>query len=165
MRNAAEASSAVAALDDHVGRLDVAMNQARGMHRVEPVGDLGDQLGGVLRRERPVGRDQAPEVAAGHIAHRHVEQTVPLPGSEDGDHSRVLDRGGRQRLGAKASPEALLPGQLGPDHLERDEPVEPQLPGQVDDPHAAMPERALDAKAAELGAGSEPGSPSCRSLD
>ena len=154
-----------AALDDHVGRLDVAMNQAGGVHCVESVGDLGDHLGGVLRCERPVGRDQAAEVAAGHVAHRHIEQTVSLPGSEDGDHSRVLDRGGRQRLGAKASSEALLSGQLGPDHLERDEPVEPQLPGQVDDPHAAMPDRALDAEAAELGACSEPRSPSCRSLD
>ena len=65
----------------------------------------------------------------------------------------------------EAGAEALLSGELGPDHLERDQPVKSQLPGQVDDPHAAVPERALDAKAAELGPRGELRAPSGRSLD
>src|SRR5262249_57317985 len=83
------------------------------------------------------------------VAHRHVEQAVPLPGAEDGDDAGMLDRGRRPRLGAKARPEVLVMCELRPDHLERDRPVELELAGEVDDPHAAVAERSLDPVTAE----------------
>ena len=111
------------ALDDHVRRLDVAVDEAAGVHRVQPVGDLGDQGRGLIGCQWPIGRDQPAEVATLHVAHRDIQKSLALSGAKDRDHPRMLDGGGSERLGAEAGAEALLSGELGPDHLERDQAV------------------------------------------
>ena len=78
--------------EQHVGRLDVAVD--------ESVGVRGVQGGGYLRddRRRPAGREGAlageelVEVGPVDEAHGHVELAVGLAGLEDRDHVGMVDR-------------------------------------------------------------------------
>ena len=150
--------------DEHVRGLDVAVHEAGRMDRIESVGHLRDQRGRLVGGQRAVGRGQPPEIAPGHVSHGHEQQSVALAGAEDRDHPRMLDRGCGARFLAEPRSESLVLGELRPDHLQRDIPVEPDLSGQVDDSHPSVPEGALDPEAGELGAGGQPGAAPDRSL-
>ena len=64
----------------------------------------------------------------------------------------MVDRGGEPRLAQEALAEALVLGELGSEHLERDLAPERTVLGPVDDAHPAPPEQGLDPVAGELGA-------------
>jgi hypothetical protein len=70
----------------------------------------------------------------------------------------VVDRGGEAGLTLEALAKALIPGELGGHHLERDGALEAQLGGAVDDAHAAAAELCLDAAAGEGWCGAGAGS-------
>ena len=71
----------------------------------------------------------------------------------------MLEPGGQPDLALEAlGPERVT--QLGMEHLERDRPVVPEVPGEIDRGHAPAAELALDRVAPSRFARSRP----CRSL-
>jgi hypothetical protein len=54
------------------------------------------------------------------------------------------DRHRDPRLVGETAPEALVAGEVGRDHLQRQDVVERQMGRPVDDPHSSPPGNALD---------------------
>jgi hypothetical protein len=133
-------------LQPDVARLDVAVDQAALVRRRQPLGDLPADAQHLVQRQRPPGPDQAllQRLAAEqrHRQERHPPVLIDLVHRDD---VVVLD--GRDRLGLahEAPAGVLVRGQLRPDHLERDVPLEAQVLGQEDDAHAAGPQPLQDA--------------------
>ena len=133
--------------DEDVRGLDVAVDEALLVRGVERLGDLGEELDRALRLERTVLRDELGEVGALDVAHGEEEHAVLLARLVDGDDVRVVERGGDPRLAQEALAEALVLGELGRDHLERDLAPETLLLGAVDRAHAAAADERLDVVA------------------
>ena len=70
----------------------------------------------------------------------------------DVEHVRVLDRGLKPALAAKALDELGVVGELGPQDLERDTTVERGLDGLVDDAHSTASDHPQDAVPRDAGA-------------
>jgi hypothetical protein len=138
------------AAEQDVGRLDVAVDQAGGVDRVEPVGDLGNQRHRPLRPQPAFAREALAEVRAGDVAHGDEGHAALLAGGVDRDHVGVLDRGRDPRLLGEAPGEDLLVGGLGGDQLQGDAAIETRLHREVEDPHPTAAEAALDPVAGEL---------------
>ena len=143
-------------LQQHVGGLDVPVDQPAGVRRVQRGRGLGDQRAGPGGRQRAHPVDQRPHVAAGDVAHGDVQHTVGLPGAEHRNDVRVL--GGRRYAGLldEPRPEYLVAGEVGGQHLQGHPPVEVVVVGAVDHGHAAPADLLLDPVARQLRAGSEP---------
>ena len=60
------------------------------------------------------------------------------------------DRGGQSRLAPEPRAEFIPRRQPGRDDLQRNRPLEPEVPGAIDDAHAAAPGDRLDAVAGQL---------------
>ena len=134
----------------HVGRLQVAMDDALAVGVFQGQGDLADDLGGATLRHRDFRINLLFERRAGDVRHRDERPAVDLPGVEHGADVRMLQHG--RRPGFADEP-------LGP--LRRFRPVEERdfeghLPAelgilrQVDRAHAAAAEQFQDAVTAEL---------------
>ena len=132
------------AAEQDVGRLDVAV-------------DLGDQRHRVLGREPTRLREPAPQVRAGDVAHRDPRHPLLFAGGVDGDHVGMLDRGGDPRLLGEPAREDVVGSRLGSDQLQRHPAVQARLQGEVEDPHPAPAQAALDPVAGELVAVAELG--------
>ena len=83
----------IGGVDEHVLRLQVAMQGATLMGEVDRLGDDLDVARRDLRRQRPV-LHEGPEVATGHVVHREVMLAVMLADLVDGDDVGVLQVGG-----------------------------------------------------------------------
>jgi hypothetical protein len=134
----------VTAADQDVLRLDVAVDQAGLMRRVERAGRRGEDP------QRPAGvelacHDQVLQVGAAHEPHRDEEATVGLARVEDRDDVRVVDARLDLALPLEAGDERGVVAQVRRQHLERDHSIEGQLGGLVDGPHATLAEDAVDA--------------------
>jgi hypothetical protein len=139
--------------DQHVGGLDVAVDEPAAVRGVERAPDLPDDADGALGVQ-PVRRlDERAHVGALDVAHREVEHALRLAGLEDRDDVGMVDRGGELRLGLEAVAEVDVVGQLGRDHLQCDCAAEAELRGAVHDAHPALACDPVDAVAAEDGAG------------
>ena len=141
---------------EHVGRLDVAVDQARGVRCVERGGDRGDDRGDPGGRQRALAAQQAAGVAAGHVAHGDEQHAGRLAGLEHRDDVRVVDGGRGPRLADEPLPEGLVLGQARAQHLQGDRAAEPLVVGAEDDGHAAGPDALLQPVAGDPGAGAEP---------
>jgi hypothetical protein len=69
---------------------------------------------------------------------------VAFAGTVDHDHIGMADAREHLRLAQKCLG-AFRRRELGPQHLDRDRPVEHHLVGEIDAPHAAAGELSLDA--------------------
>lgn len=151
---------AVGALgDEDVSGFHVPVDQAVGVGGVERGGDLAGDPGGRLHGQRAGAVEQGPQVLSGDVAHGDVEDAVRLAGLEDGHDVRVVDGGGDLRLVGEALPEGVVAGELGGQQFQGDGPVQAQVPGPVDDGHAAAPDHVPDEVAGEPGAGQFRGPP------
>ena len=99
--------AAVAPGDQHVRRLDVAVDEAVRVRDVERARDLATMRAARSRLERRPGQQRA-EVGALDEAHGHVEDAVLLAGVEHLDRVRVVDR--RPRRGTRCSKRARKTG-------------------------------------------------------
>ena len=124
--------------------LDVAVDEAAEMDRVERgTGLVGDPRR-PLRLQGTDDAHQRPHVGALDVAHRQVRDPVVLADVVDGDDVGVLDGCGGARFGQEPLAHASLLEQFGCDHLQRDDPVEVELAGAVDDAHPAATDDRFD---------------------
>jgi hypothetical protein len=127
-------------VDQDVAGLDVAMDQAGRMGRVERVGDLGhirDDLPELGSRARP---DPLSERRPRDRLHHQVRQAVGWVDHRMDGHGVVVAEP-RRELGLADQPAPVgRPGLLGPEDLEGDLPAQRLVPGPVDDPHPAPAE-------------------------
>jgi hypothetical protein len=137
------------ARDQHVGGLDVAVEEPARVGEVERRADLRDDARGARGLEPPVARDQRLQVGALDPAHGDVELAVLLARVVDGDDVGVVERGDRAQLALEALAVVGLEGVVGRDQLERDGAPERELGGAVDDAHAAPPRHRVEAIARE----------------
>ena len=111
-----------------------------------------------ISRARLVGGPRGPRQGRGEAPARHVLEdddraALVLTDLEDLDDVRVLEP--RHGLGLAAEPgQAVGPGVVaGQDHLQGNGPVEPEVLGPVDDPHAAAAQHRLDDEARDRDVG------------
>ena len=140
---------------DHVGGLDVPVDEALLVGHLERRGDLRGDPRRPRGLERAVAADQGAELGALHPSRDDVDGSVLLARLVERDDVGVVERGQRPGLAAQTLADHRVARHLGLDELERDGPVEPQLAGPVEDPDPARADDALDLVAGEGGAGSE----------
>src|SRR4051794_29253608 len=78
-------------LEQRVRRLDVTVDEASLMRRVERPGELLDELHGLACRKVPPIAHPGREIASFHVAHRDPEAPAILACSVHGKHARVVD--------------------------------------------------------------------------
>ena len=147
------------AREQDVGGLDVAVDQAGSVRGVQRRGDLRDDLGGPLGRQRPLVLEQPVQVGARHVAHDEIQLPLGLARAVDRHHVRVVDQRREPRLALEALAEGRIGGAIGRDQLQRDGPPEVELDRPVDDAHAASARDRFDAEVAEDVTGGERGHP------
>jgi hypothetical protein len=126
----------VEAVDEHVGGLQVAVQRPLLMGVLDGIGQGAHVVGGAHGRERALA-DQGRQALPFDEIHREKALALVLADFVDGDDVWVLQSRRRFGFGAEAR-HVVLAGQLPrQDHLERDDAVEPHLPGLVDHTHAA----------------------------
>jgi len=136
-------------VDQDVGRLDVAVEDAAGVRVRHGFGRLGDEPGGGAGVVG-VAVDQGHEAAAGDEPHGEVVLAVVRADLVDRDHAGVVEQGYGLGLVLEASPLVVAGEHAGLDHLQRHRSVERDLAGLVDDAHAAAAQLALDLVVAEV---------------
>ena len=139
-------------VQENVCRLHVAVNQTAPMGGVEGVRDLREDPHRTLGRELPVAVEQRPQVAPLDVPHRQVELSLPLARLVDRDHARVIERRGEPRLLEKTGSEMLVLRELGRDQLQRDRPLQRQIPRAVHDAHPAASHQRLHSIPGKRGA-------------
>jgi hypothetical protein len=72
-------------LEQDVVRLDVAVHHAQLVRLGERGRDLGEQVGGLGRRERPERAQPPPQAAAGHVVHHQGERAADAEQVPDAD--------------------------------------------------------------------------------
>jgi hypothetical protein len=142
-------------VDQQVGRLEVAMEDAAGVGVRNRLGRLGDEAGG---RAGVVGVavDQGHEAAAGHELHGEVGLAVVLADLIDRDDARVVEQGDSLGLVLEAAELVVTGEESGLDHLQRHGSVERDLAGLVHHAHAAASELASDLVVAKVALRSAP---------
>ena len=132
------------AVGDHdVGRLDVAMDDARGMRRREPAGDLLRELEHAIDRHA-AARDQLVERAAAHQLHDEEVDPVRVIHFVDRDDVRVIERGCGARLLEKPIAPIAIARRARGDDLDGHDASQTRVDGAVDDTHAALPDQVFN---------------------
>jgi hypothetical protein len=85
-----------------------------------------------------------PECLTLDVLHGDERLAVDFTDLVDVAEKRMIDRGGRERLSAKALVRGIVLGDIRGEKLQRDPSLERRIVGQVDDPHAAFTEFTLD---------------------
>ncbi len=128
-----------ARVEQDVRRLQVAVQQAVLVRVVDRPRDRRHEAGGAAN----VAGDRRPLGEAAPLDQLHAEERdahaaqAPLADLVDRHDVRVVEAGGDLRLGAEAAQRHRVAEVGGPHDLQRDDAVETQLPGPVDDAHAA----------------------------
>jgi hypothetical protein len=122
-------------VDDHVLRLQVAMDDAVAVGEAGPLEHLANQPDRLLGGE--AGVDQLLQRAALQVLHGDVIGAVDLAAVEDGDDVGVLEARSRLGLAAEALDELAVLGEAGVQHLERDLALQVRVVGQPDIGHPA----------------------------
>jgi hypothetical protein len=132
----------------HVGRLDVAVHDAAPVAVVERVEHACGDLQRPLGQQPATGVQQLAQRRAVDVLHDDVGHRADpgrvLAGVVDRDDGRMVQRGRRLRLTPEPRLERRVAGEVGPQHLHRDLPAEPQVVRQVDLGHAPAPEHVAD---------------------
>ncbi len=128
---------------EDVGGLEVAVDDALGVGRLEGVGDLGPELQQRLEVEGP-GSDPLRQGLA--LEQLHGDEVLTLVGVDgvDGADVGVVEGGGGPGLPLKALEHRGVRGQLRGQELEGYVAAELRVLGLVDDPHASAAELGGD---------------------
>lgn len=137
-------------IEEHVRGFNVSVHEPAGVRRVQRGPDLGADRDRTLRLQRSLLLQQRLQVGAFDEAHRDHEPTVQLTRVIDRHHIRMLERRRELRFRQEPLPEALVPGELRRDQLQRNVALQARVVGLVDNPHPAPAEERLDPIAEEL---------------
>ena len=131
---------AALAVDDHVVRLDVAVDDPVAVREAERREDLPRVVDRDPERRRAARDEQLLERAPLEVLHRDVVGALGLAAVVDRDDVRVREPGGVLRLAAEALDELLVAGVPVVEDLDRDAPAELLVFGEIDVRHAARAE-------------------------
>ncbi len=129
---------------EDVGRLDVAMDDARSVRGVERVGNLDPKLDQLFERHRPVA-----DPVFQRLAFEKLHRDEPLPAVLADLVNRADVRMVQRRRGARLAHEAVgrgaIAGQLIGQELQRDVTAKQKVLGAIDDAHSAAAEHLENA--------------------
>ena len=133
----------MAARQQNVLGLDVAVDHPLRMREGERVRDVAGDVKGVLERQLALAQQAQPQRLPLYVRHDVVEQPAGFPGREDRHDVRMAELGGEVHFTEEAltqEPTAELRGE----HLDRDAPLGVLLERQVHARHAPGPDFAYD---------------------
>ena len=130
------------AFEKHVGRLDVAVEDAAAMRGGEPRGDLLADPQDVAEWERAGDVAVVAERPPFEQLHDDVGHALMLAHLMDRHHMRVLDRSEGSALADEPLPGGRVAGVTGRHHLDRHSAVEAVVVGQVDAAHRSGTDQA-----------------------
>jgi hypothetical protein len=133
----------VAALEQNVFRLDVAVNHAEAVGIAEGVRDFAGDRDGIGNRELPFALESRPQRLAGDERHHVVQQPARIAAVEQRQDVRMLEARRRSDLTQKAVGTEDR-AELGVQHLDGDVPIVPGVVREVDRGHTPGTELALD---------------------
>ena len=126
-----------AALHQHVGRLDVAVQHPHRVHRRQALGQAGREPQQVVPLDRTVLDDVVVQREAGHVAGGDVRDRCPRVGVDDLGDPLAPDPAQRADLAREPGPRLVVTDDVRTQDLQRD-PLSPGPAGQVDQAHAAL---------------------------
>ena len=135
-------------VDEHVVRLDVAVDDAVAMREPQRGEDLPRVVDRDRDRRRPARDDQLLQRAAVEVLHRDVVRPLRLAAVVDRDDVRLREPGRVLRLAAEALDELLVGGVAVVEDLDRDAAAELLILREVDVRHPTRAELADDLVAA-----------------
>ena len=130
------------AADDHVVRLDVAVDDVVAVRLGERAEDLAGELDRRQRRRRALADEQLLQRRPVEVLHRDVVGALRLAAVVDADDVRMAEARGVARLALEPLDELLVARVALVQHLQRDLAAELLVLGQVDVGHAAGAELA-----------------------
>ncbi len=134
--------------DEDVGRLEVAVDQARAVDGLEGLGDAGRQPADRLGRQGPALVHYFLEGGGGHVGGGEPGHGGAWIGVHDGRGVEAGDRPCRFHLAGEADAEQLVFGELGTHRLDRHAPAGCR-PCEIDQPHAAGSEPSQHLEGAD----------------
>ncbi len=137
-------------MEQDILRLDVAVDDPPLVGVVERRGDGARDPQRLIERERALALQALAQALALDERHHVVKEAIGLARIDERQDVRVLELRGEADLAQKPLG-AEHRGELGPEHLEGDEPVVLEVCGEIDRGHPAAAELALDRVAAREG--------------
>ena len=129
-----------ALLDEHVGRLEVAVHDAARVHGLEPLGDLAEHRRATRRSAGSPSRYSSSGDAVDELHHDVEDALAGHVDVDDADDARVVDLRGQPRLASEAR--ERLAARLAVEQLEREAPLVAGALDLVDPRHAARADEA-----------------------
>ena len=143
-----QVAAVLAALDQDVVRLQIAMDDAGRLRRRQRVRDLRHDLAHAPPRHVLLLREQRTQAAPAHQLHHEVRATFRQRAVVDRARDvRMLELRGRHRLACEARRDLAVTGQLSAHDLERHRLVQREVLGDEHRAHAALAEQAQHAVA------------------
>src|SRR5882672_2615354 len=125
------------------------MEDPRLVRRLDSCRDLGADLEGLLERERAAGEPRRERFPL-DVLKSEVAAPAALLHTIDARDVGMIERGEGLRLALEAGEPVRVRGDVVGQRLDRDPAVEPGVASEVDDPHAAPRDLALDAVGTDL---------------
>ncbi len=113
------------------------MYQPLAVRVVKSQGHLPGDLAGIGHRQPPAAADQGRQVPAFHVFHYQEAKTGVLAGVGRGDQVDVVQAAYGLDFARKSLQGLTVGGPIGPQHLQRHQPLQSPVPGLVDHAHAA----------------------------
>jgi hypothetical protein len=123
-------------VEQHVFRLDVAVDDALTMRVVQRGRDLAGDANRLVDRELPLSSEAIAERPALEIWHHAKEERARLARVEQRENVRVLEEGRRADLGQEPGTSDHC-GDLGAENLDRDGTAVSEVVNQIHGGHAA----------------------------
>ena len=141
--------------EKNVCRLDIAVDDARRVCRIERAGQSGGDFDEFAVVQRSARQPLLQRFAVQQFHHQERNALGGHADVVDRADIRVLERGDRAGLALESRAPLRIGRHVGRQHFDGDRAIEPRVAGLVDFAHPAGAERREDLVGAEAGAGGE----------